>query len=201
MNRFILLVCFGLYSTCSMAPIRNLPDSIQEKLAFELAQIYAFDQGIRDYHIMKTYREEWTKITPAIDSINFNKFVAIVQEYGFPGKAILGKYYSHESVSSAAIVVLLHNPKRLVEPEMYQLFRNEVLEGRLNASLFAEALDKYHVFFEGRSLYNSQFKKYPKLEIKGVCITHRELSDSLRKDIGLLPLTEEEFIYSIEQSQ
>ncbi len=198
MNRFIILAFLGLFATHTFSQVEDtvsLPDSIQENLAFELAQIYALDQGMRNQHIIMNYREEWEKVTPAIDSLNFVRFVEIVKQYGYPNRKLLGKYGSKKSVSTAGIVILLHNPKLLVEPEMYQLFRNEVQEGRLSASLFAEALDKYYVFFEGKSLYNSQFTNYPKLRVNGVCITDKELSDSLRLDIGLPPLAEDEFIY------
>lgn len=192
----IFTVTLSVSSYSQTRDINNLADSTRERLAFELAQIFAFDQGIRDFHILKNYYGELTKIMPAIDSINFEKFVAFIKEYGYPTKSLLGEYFKYESVRMADVVMLLHNPRRLVkDSEIYQLFKNEVEKGRLSASLFAEALDKYYVFYEGKSLYNSQFKKSPKLAVKGVLITDKHLSDSLRMDIGLPPLAEDEFIY------
>ncbi len=49
--------------------------------------------------------------------------------------------------------------------------------------------------YKGKSLYNSQFKKYPQLAIKVVSISDKHLSDSLRMDIGLTTLEKDEFIY------
>lgn len=198
MNRFIILAFLGLFATHTFSQVEDtvsLPDSIQENLAFELAQICAFDQGIRNDHLMRNYRKELVKILPIVDSLNLDKFIEIVKQYGYPTETLLGKYYSHECVRRVGSYILLHNSPKLVEPEIYQLFRNEVLEGRLDAEFFALALDKYYVLFEKRSLHNSLFKTSNRLRVNGVCITDKEISDSLRLDIGLPPLSEDEFIY------
>lgn len=202
MMRFIIIIFFGFYSTFSQSQennTNNLPDSIQENLAFELARICGFDQGIRNEHLLRNYGKEMTSILPAVDSLNFDKFIDIIEEYGYPTETLLGKYYGHECVKRVGSYILLHNSPRLVEPEIYQLFRNEVLNGRLNADFFALALDKYYVLYEKRSLHNSLFKTSPRLKINGVCITDKELSDSLRLDIGLPPLEEHEFIYKTQE--
>ena len=61
----------------------------------------------------------------------------------------------------------------------------------------ALALDKYYVVYEKRSLYNSDFKAF--LPNNGVLASDKILSDSLRTDIGLLPLNEAEFIHIKEK--
>jgi len=198
MNRIIIIALLSIFITDSYSQVKgkmNLPDSIRETLAFELAQICAFDQGIRNEHLIRNYGKEITKLLPAIDSLNFNRFIEIVKEFGYPNKWLLGEYYTHKCVRRVGSYILLHNPLRLAEPEVYQLFRNEVLEERLDAEFFALAMDKYYVLYEKRSLHNSLFKTSPGLRINGVCITDKELSDSLRLDIGLPPLEEHEFIY------
>ena len=186
-----------LYPIYSFGQVQSITqsDSSQEKLAFELAQIYAIDQKIRDSYLLKTYPDESSKIIPVIDSINFDRFITYVKEYGFPTKSSLGKYFHNECVRAVGFVMLLHNPRRLVEDrELYQLFKNEVHNGRLSADNFALSLDKYYVMYKGKSLYNSQFKTQSNLAIKGVSIADKQLSDSLRIDIGLSPLSEDEFI-------
>jgi hypothetical protein len=194
-----LLFILFLFNTLNIHTQTNIdqvpPDSIQREYAFELAQIYALDQGVRNSYILNEYEKESKKIVPAVDSINFEKFIKLVRQYGYPGKSFLGEYFELESVCSAGIVVLLHNPRRIIEPEIYHLLKNEVESKRLSPKLFAEALDKYYVIYERKSLYNSQFRKWPKLQIKGVSIKDKQLSDSLRIDIGLPPLAENEFIY------
>jgi hypothetical protein len=53
------------------------------------------------------------------------------------------KNYSFESVQSAAGVVLLHNPHRLVNEQKYfELFLNEVKRGNLKPESLALVLDK-----------------------------------------------------------
>ena len=198
MSRFIILTVFwGLFATHTFSQGKDtayLPDSIQENLAFELAQICAFDQGIRNEHLIRNYGQEATKLMPAVDSLNFSRFLEIVKEFGYPNETLLGKYYSHECVRRAGSYILLHNTPRLAKKENYQLFRSEILEGRLDAEFFALAMDKYYVLYKKRSLHNSHFKTHNRLRVNGVCITDKALSDSLRLDIGLPPLEEHEFI-------
>ena len=59
--------------------------SIQERdsIAFELSQIYGFDQGIRNAKLNKPISY---KLLPSIDSLNFEKFIQIVEKYGIPTK-------------------------------------------------------------------------------------------------------------------
>lgn len=197
MSRFIIPAFLVVFTTHTFSQVKGtayFPDSIQENLAFELAQICAFDQGIRNEHLIRNYGKEITKLMPAVDSLNFNRFIEIVKEFGYPNETLLGKYYSHECVRRVGSYILLHNSPRLVETDIYQLFRNEALEGRLDAEFFALAMDKYYVLYEKRSLHNSHFKTYSRLRVNGVCITDKELSDSLRLDIGLPPLEDHEFI-------
>jgi hypothetical protein len=175
----------------------TISDSLQRSLAFELLQIFALDQGVRHSHVRTHYPEESTKIMLAIDSINFTRFIDIVKKYGFPSRSLLGNHGADKNVRMTGVVILLHNPRRLVEErEIYHLLRNEVIEGRLNVDLLVEALDKYYVIYHKKSIYNSQFKSWPTLPVKGVSIVDKHLSDSLRMDIGLPPLTEDEFIYA-----
>ncbi len=57
----------GLQTTHTFSQVKdtvNLPDSIQENLAFELTRICAFDQGIRNDHLMRNNRKELVKILP-----------------------------------------------------------------------------------------------------------------------------------------
>jgi len=197
MSRFTILAFLVVFATHTFSQVKGtakLPDSVQETLAFELAKICAFDQGIRNEHLIRNYGQEITKLMPAVDSLNFDRFIEIVKKFGYPNETLLGKYYSHECVRRVGSYILLHNSPRLVEAEIYQLFRNEVLEGRLDAEFFALAMDKYYVLYEKRSLHNSLFKTDNRLRVNGVCITDKKLSDSLRLDIGLSPLEEGEFI-------
>jgi hypothetical protein len=81
---------------------------------------------------------------PKVDTLSFIKIVNFVIMNGYPTEKLLGeKNYSFESVQSAAGVVLLHNPHRLVnEQEYFELFLNEVKRGNLKAESLALVLDK-----------------------------------------------------------
>ncbi|MDO5655568.1 MAG: hypothetical protein Q4G27_05455 [Flavobacteriaceae bacterium] len=170
----------------------------QDSLAFELCQIYGFDQGIRLGHFVfdgkpNGLRMEWSLIH-AVDTVNFNKIVQFVRKNGFPRNEILGENnMKFECVKAAAHAVLLHNPHRLInEKEYFNLFLSEVEKGNLQMDNFIFYLDKYYIIRRdslgnSKILYGSQFGK--------PCLKYRKKSDSVRAEIGLPPLQDSMFIH------
>jgi hypothetical protein len=96
-----------------------------------LRQIYGLDQGIRN-DFLKREHSDFGNVYQAIDTLNCDRIITFIERNGYPNKQLLGeKNYSFESVQSAAGVVLLHNPHRLVnEQEYFELFLNEVKRGK-----------------------------------------------------------------------
>lgn len=161
---------------------------LKDSLAFELCQIYGFDQGIRDFSLDFNRRE----IMPKIDTLNFNRVVSFVEQNGFPTRKLLGNRMDIECVGGAVIAVLLHNPHRLVNEQRYfDLFLNEVKNGNLPADFFATILDKYYWAHSKnketrRVFYSSQFGK--------PCIQTKEATNLARLEIGLDALKDEDFV-------
>lgn len=161
---------------------------LKDSLAFELCQIYGFDQGIRDFSLDFNRRE----IMPKIDTLNFNRVVSFVEQNGFPTRKLLGNRMDIECVGGAVIAVLLHNPHRLVNEQRYfDLFLNEVKNGNLPADFFATILDKYYWAHSKnketrRVFYGSQFGK--------PCIQTKEATNLARLEIGLDALKDEDFV-------
>jgi hypothetical protein len=157
-----------------------------------LCQIYGLDQGIRNKFLWKNDLN-LGKLQITIDTLNFNRIVDFVMKNGYPTKKLLGESdFKIECVESTALAVLLHNPHRLVKEDIYfNLFVNEVKKGNLKANTLADVLDKYYWAKsknkEKRSvLYGSQFGK--------PCIQTKEITNKARKEIGLTPLKDDEFI-------
>lgn len=161
---------------------------LKDSLAFELCQIYGFDQGIRDFSLDFNRRE----IMPKIDTLNFNRVVSFVEQNSFPTRKLLGNRMDIECVGGAVIAVLLHNPHRLVNEQRYfDLFLNEVKNGNLTADFFATILDKYYWAHSKnketrRVFYGSQFGK--------PCIQTKEATNLARLEIGLDALKDEDFV-------
>lgn len=177
----------------------ELSDSTRKRLAFELFEIYIADQAIRHEKIWlhpNFEQEAWSAPLQSIDSINYDRFFDMVRRYGWPSKKRLEPYYiDHACFQAPGMVILLHNPKRIAkEQDIYQLLKHEALVCRLDKQWLADALDKYYVVYEHRSLYGTQMKNWKRCTLGGVSIHDRQLSDSLRRDIGLPPLDESEFV-------
>lgn|SRR5690554_2458518 len=181
---FVLLFCFQ-FVTAQLTSSSEL--NLKDSLAFELCQIYGFDQGIRDLSLDFNKREIMLKI----DTLNFKRVVSFVEKNGFPTRKLLGDNIDVECVGSAVIAVLLHNPHRLVNEQKYfDLFLTEVKKGNLQADYFATILDKYYWAHSKnkqtrRVFYGSQFGK--------PCIQTKEETNLARIEIGLEPLKDEDF--------
>ena len=128
------------------------------------------------------------KLIQSVDTFNFNRIIAFIQENGLPRKELLGDNFKRECVQGAFIAVMLHNPHRLVnEKKYFDILLNEVKKGRLKKEYFATILDKYY-WAKSRTkdvMYGSQFGK--------PCLQHKEKTNELRKEIGLEPLKDNEF--------
>ncbi|MDO4726061.1 MAG: hypothetical protein Q4A56_02415 [Porphyromonadaceae bacterium] len=158
--------------------------SVQDSIAFELCQIFGLDQGIRQMNM------GCGQSSIKIDSVNFSKMIDIIDKYGFPCEKTLGEYFRGECVTMAAIAVMLHNTHKMVKDrKIFNLLLREVNRGNLFAKVFATFLDKYYfmqTFDTVRKVYyGSQWGK--------PCIEDRAISDSLRNEIGLPPLKDEDF--------
>ena len=86
----------------------------------------------------------------------------------------------------SAISVLLHNSTRVIQPEVYELLKNEVKIGNLKSETLAIILDKYYCLYKGASLYGTTFK--------APCISDKEKVNNARLDIGLNVLNDSLFV-------
>jgi len=193
--RFILSILFiSILLSCSNSKFTNLNasksiQSKQDSLAFEVCQMYGLDQGIR---LSEGFKDK-SKLVQNIDSFSFKKVVAFVKINGFPTKALLGeKNFKYECVQGAFGAILLHNPHRIVNEQIYfDLFLNEVKKGNMKPAFFASVLDKYYWTISKnkknrRVFYGSVFGK--------PCIQTKEATNKARIEIGLKALKDDEFV-------
>lgn len=155
----------------------------------ELCQMYGLDQGIRSNEL----KFNKSVIMPSIDSLNFKKLVSLVEKYDYPNSTnIEYEILKQPCVYMAAPAILLHNPHRLInEPKYFDLFLNQIKKGKMDATFFADIIDKYfwlHSYntTERRVLIGSQFGK--------PCIQTKDKTNKIRIEIGLKPLADNEFL-------
>jgi len=182
---FTLFLLLALFTNAS-AQEATTPQ--QDALAFELCQLHAIDQTIRNPEYSNILRER----TPRIDSLNLNKYITFVKENGCPREELVGsKNWMQGCVRSVNFLYLVHNPTRIAK-EYYDLFKAEVDKGNLSPTMFSYALDRHYVSTEGRSYFDTPYKAWT--SANGVCLQDKAKSDSLRISIGLEPLPESKCI-------
>ena len=190
MKKFLLLSMVILSFACTENKTPSFPEESTvnqhtiDSIAYELCTMYGLDQGIRNKgSFILSNREDILKI----DSLNFTKLVGIVKEFGYPNEKILGdRYKAHSCVIMSSTAIMLHNPHKIIQDKaLFDLFLNEVNKENLSRDFFATILDKYYWSKSRgeRVMYGSSF---------GVpCIETKE--ETIRKEIGLEPLREDEF--------
>lgn len=186
-KRIFVYFTIILFSSCNNHIISNDNSSIADSglvdsLSFELCMIYGSDQNIRSVNNSK----EALKVMQSLDSLNFIKIIDYIKKNGFPNKQQLGANFEYECVQLSAFSVLLHNPARCVENDIYKLLREEVKKGNVNPKNIAMILDKYYVYHKGYSLYHTSFGK--------ACISNKKIVNAARIDIGLMKLPDSLFI-------
>lgn len=162
---------------------------VQDSLAFELCKIYGFDQGIRDTDL----KYNKSQVMPMIDTLSFNKIISFLTVNGYPNTALLGeRNMQQECVELSFVAVLLHNPHRLVNEQLYyDLFLAEVKKGTMTADFFATVLDKYYWIKSKNKVNRRVFYGSP---FGSPCIQTKKETNKARIEIGLKPLKDSEFV-------
>ena len=113
----------------------------RDSLAFELCKIYGLDQGIRN----SPGFDGKGKFISSIDSLNFERVIDFIKENGVPNAELVGeRNFNQECVQASWMVVLLHNPHRLVKDEScLNYFIVLVRNGQMKSEALILILDKY----------------------------------------------------------
>lgn len=150
----------------------------QDSLAIALVGLRYADQIFRKPDVWKC--ECARNLSPTIDSLHFEQFMALVKKYGFPSSERLGKYAKHSDVMEGVMVMLLHNPHRILQnPDYLNLLISEVNAGRMHPDALMLTLDKWYWYKSGgkRVLYGSQFGK--------PCIETKDSTNRARLRLGI----------------
>ncbi|GAB3167151.1 DUF6624 domain-containing protein [Telluribacter humicola] len=124
----------------------------------------------------------WEEMVRA-DSVNLPKIERILQQYGYPGKSLVG-----EEQSMTAWLVIQHAPLA-VQEKYFPLIQKAAQQGELEKSHLALLVDRIRVFKGQKQLYGSQVKNGPDGKPAGFEPIEDEPNVNKRRaEMGLGPL-------------
>lgn len=159
------------------------------ELMMELREILQADQSVR--HRRQDVAEQFgtdSRQHQAVvdsmmitDSLNLKRVMAIIDQYGYPGKTLVGEQISH-----AAFLVLQHADLE-VQEEYLPLLKEATEQGELRKSFLPLMIDRIRVRKDQPQLYGTQFFYNEKGEIDFFPIEDKEDLDKRRAEMGLGP--------------
>ncbi|SFC14082.1 DUF6624 domain-containing protein [Spirosoma endophyticum] len=125
----------------------------------------------------------WTEIS-RVDSINLSKIERILQQYGYPGKHLVG-----EKQNITAWLVIQHSPLAIQEKYL-PMIQKAADQGELNKSSAALLVDRIRVYKGQKQLYGSQVRLGAGANDKNSFdpIEDEINVDKRRADVGLPPI-------------
>ena len=142
------------------AAVARTEASQNQPLKRELATILEADQGLRRQ--IRPIQEKYGLKSPQLDSIgsqmrraderNLRRVVAIIDQYGWPGKSLVGR-----SGSLAAFLVIQHSDLATMQKYL-PLMRQAAAQGELAKQNLALVEDRVLTFQDRPQLYGSQYR-------------------------------------------
>lgn len=141
----------------------------------QLEKFFEQDQSIRN-EWFKMRREYGTKSKEEIaisqkmqfqDSLNLLEVKKIIQEYGYPGKSLVGTKYQ-----DVAMWIIHHASDNNVRDKYFHLLYDTATKGEIDKNAFKLFIDRVHMIKFGTQLYgtqseyNSETKTYDMVEIE-----------------------------------
>lgn len=131
---------------------------INSALKGQLLTIYNTDQQPRSRvdSVMRIYGQsspQWQQLWKGIhqaDSINLRKIEQLIQQYGYPGKSLVGA-----KLSNTAWLVIQHSPLAIQEKYLHILQR-AADQGEMSKTNMALLIDRIRVYKGQKQLYGTQ---------------------------------------------
>lgn len=121
----------------------------------------------------KSVSDSLSKLQNILDSLNYLKFVKIINKYGYPSYKRTG--------SSAGGLLTIHTVGRKEFEDLLPTFQRELYNGNMPAIEFAAWYDRCQLFMNKKQLYGEYDRQYP-------CMDDLEMTNIERKKIGLKTL-------------
>lgn len=150
----------------------NTKTDIRSKIENPLRDVWASDQGVREYDKIPAMSRAEIKAMylrrDSVDSVNVVLFTSLIRTYGFPDEEMLGVDY-HDSLSwnSVLRVLMLHflqNQDADDRREIIGMILDAMHEGKWSSSLAASLLDYLNIH-TGESLGMGQHFMYTSVNL------------------------------------
>ena len=187
-------ICIKQYlkklSPCSGFSIEEVAN---KALQLELIQMYVNDQaarGNRMQHIINQYKLDTTQINKIslyeVDEINRNQLKKIIEKYGFPTKALVGRDAMN------GIFLIIQHADQDKEWQRSQLKNIEIAVKNLDidAQSYAYLFDRIKVNNGEKQVYGTQFAKVDPVNkiVKLAPTENIKDLDKRRMEIGMMPI-------------
>ena len=129
--------------------------------------------GRKEVGFSRQISDSLWNIQNRLDSLNANKFIEIINKYGYPS------YKRTKSYTSSTIS--LHLIGKLYFDRLLPLFTSEQQKGNMPSDEFARWFDRNNLVSGKKQLFGEYNSKYP-------CVDNIIETNSERKKIGLKPL-------------
>lgn len=171
---------------------KNYRGSLNFSLMKEMKEIRARDQSIRQKLQEVAERHGWDSkqvqslndSIRAIDSINLQRVIAIFDQYGYPGKTLVG-----ETQSTTAFLVIQHSPMETIE-KYFPLIEEAAYKGEMPLSYLALMVDRIRVYKGQKQLYGTQYMHKEDGGVEYYPIEDEANLEKRRKEMGMIPFSE-----------
>ena len=164
-----------------------------EELQLELVKMYVDDQAARGnlmHDIITKYQIDSTAITQdgvtVVDKRNRNRLKEIIEEYGFPTRALVGKDAMY------GIFLMIQHSDRDKEWQKSQLpnIEKAVERGDMNGQSYAYLFDRIKINGGEKQFYGTQFANVDPINKTVELAPTEDLEnlDKRRMEIGLMPI-------------
>lgn len=194
--KIILIFTFSLFMACSnnsaqkeiqtSTPLpENLATILDTILWTEQAPIRLRDSLIEVYGIDSKESQEQQKIYEKNHAINEKKIRAILDNYGWPSKEIIGER------GNRTICNVIQHAENDIRIKYLPMMKKAVLDKQLNPQLLVRAEDRIATEEGGLQIYGGQMKYYPETKSFNVWPVFDPVNiDQRRAAIGLGPIAE-----------
>ncbi|WP_157816019.1 DUF6624 domain-containing protein [Spirosoma pollinicola] len=165
---------------------------INPSLKSQLQAIYVTDQQPRSRvdSVMRVYGQnstQWQHLWQGIhqvDSINLRKVEQLIQQYGYPGKSLVGA-----KLGNTAWLIIQHSPVAIQEKYL-PILQRAADQGEMQKTNMALLIDRIRVYKGQKQLYGTQVKMEANGQKAFDAIEDEKNVNKRRAEVGLGPLEE-----------
>lgn len=164
-----------------------------EALQIELIKMYINDQAVRGNimsEMISKYRLDEYELTKtdaaSVDRLNRERLKAIIQEYGFPTRQLVGK----DAVQGIFLIIQHSDGDKEWQKEQLPYIRKAVKQGDMDGQSYAYLYDRIKINGGEKQLYGTQFKNVDPINRRVELADTEDVEnlDRRRMEVGIMPI-------------